>query len=943
MKLRSYQKQVEADQQIRKTASEVDEIRRSIQRKTAELELKKEKAAWEKFRVALNESVPPYELVRDGSSNAIYSITSCDQLINALIGLKTFRAPDDLPYLKSYAAKNSGDFRKTIHEILDSLRQCDYKPMKPGDFLRFSGKAILLSSVKNALKYEYKFDEVHVCASRVIYVDCDWNMGAKNVALSAPQIRVVGGRRRIATSGKDAATISEKKADDARHAGANGDHGAHGAAGESAGHVTIKCDQLVGALHIEANGGQGADGQDGGDGRNGRDGSDGSDGHATKPDEGIGFWNVGLRSRDSLKSVDEGTTGRSGMAGGCGGEKGLGGQGGLKGSVCLAIANGEDCTTEARDGRDGQDGNPGSGGIGGKGGWNGRDHAYVFTPKYTWGLGLSGDWHSERGRLKIYPIINKNDVCHGYRLTKLSDDNGRATDGENGHQLQGTRAQSTRKRATQTKQMSTVQHCWDASASSCEQEISADIASQVDSIRRLEAEQRNKESQLELEQEKSCQVATRMSEILQQKAAVERERQDASSRVDQLLRNETQLAERKNQLSQNVQQLQQVVAQQNETDRLLQQQAQAQEASIKQLAQVSKQLAVEERQAIDQKRAEVGQASAKHVQAQQQFSRAQEKVAKVTVQKQSTEKAVIDKRAFVSQCHESINVRCKTIQESGQKILQYAERLENLKKWEHLKDKVVAEAQLAQRVSQQIQRIGQAPEIDSDELIVTPQTHPTDVVSAQEIQFLDEMISNFGASSADARKVLALSSLAQQLALQINKAETWASIRRIVQHPDTKVDLVECLAAISANAGIVHLIESNGAQRVTECIRKAVTKENLPADTTRVMYLFSRHPWQYQDIRKLIKQLEKIDSHPQVVEGLTKLLVHRIVAIISEMVQKCVPETPVDGSLVEAMLCDVSDFCIVQGREVSIGSFYDDLVSRLKGTKTLANVQGILE
>ena len=288
-------------------------------------------------------------------------------------------------------------------------------------------------------------------------------MASTNVALSAPNIHVIGGGNTINISGKDAPMRHQKsKANNASRKGENGDHGANGAAGQSAGHFSIDCERLAGRLLIVARGGNGSDGQDGGDGCPGTCGSDGKDGEIKdRPSAGWDFWNAAFRDRKNLKRFSKGSDGTAGRPGGSGGNAGAGGRGGSKGIVTVSIDHGRSNLKEdSRDGSDGRDGNPGKGAEGGGGGRNGRDRALVFVPKGCTG----GRWVEDCGDLRVREkrYFNKKWIDHvtGYEIEKRSNDKGYASRGQHG--FNGKRADQRQKQtATAKNRLRSVQHIWE--------------------------------------------------------------------------------------------------------------------------------------------------------------------------------------------------------------------------------------------------------------------------------------------------------------------------------------------------------------------------------------------------------------------------------------------------------------------------------------------------
>ena len=395
----------------------------------------KELLAWMKFQDQLRKCVPSYELAIMKPAKVIdifLIINDPVQLVNAIFEKFSINLLDR-DSLQGYVAKNANPSIDKMHEILEeSFSEPQWSSAEQSTY-RVTGSALVLSQIERNLPSEC--NEIHICASKIIYADCDWKHSGMNVALSAPRICIAEKSRiEINTDGQDAEPFSERKAEKGKRPGESGDDGGHGGAGGHAGDVLIECDNLDGRIEISACGGDGADGQDGGDGNDGIMGTDGRDGVLDQShSEGFAFWNRGFRSRDGLLIKDDGTEGTVGQNGGKGGNAGSGGSGGKAGEVNLKINIGrENCTYNNTDGIDGQNGQPGEGGKGGGGGVHGRTRAKGFTIKDCWLF--SGKWVEEVGKLEYKTYFNYFDNVLGYEIIKLADDKGRAKNGEKGQQ-----------------------------------------------------------------------------------------------------------------------------------------------------------------------------------------------------------------------------------------------------------------------------------------------------------------------------------------------------------------------------------------------------------------------------------------------------------------------------------------------------------------------------
>ena len=436
---------------------------------------KRETNAWLNLKLQLNQCIPPYNLFKTRRNTVFINRLDTEQKLNNVNGLVDYVINelelkiDHKMDLKSYVGHLSGaeqSVKDLITTAADLVTEPQYDMVQQSRW-RVSGPVLLLSQILSRIlekknRAGNSCQEIHICASRVIYVDCDWFISGMSVALSAPHVRVEGASiRTIKTSGNNAEEFSDRQAKHGNSTGLSGEHGKDGAAGGTAGHFSISCAHLSnGQLQVVANGGYGADGQHGGNGANGQNGYDGSDGEIDSPKSAdeydINVWGV-----DKYK-VANGKSGKSGTPGGNGGWAGTGGQGGHGGHIFWNIsATGKSnfCKPENSRGADGRQGNAGEGGRGGYGGRNGLDRAQVHNT-YTWLPG--GKWTGiESGDLIIRSYRKYGEDI--YYVEKRASDNGRASNGENGHR--GKSAAEQKRMAATTKQMiSEVQHIWNSDA-----------------------------------------------------------------------------------------------------------------------------------------------------------------------------------------------------------------------------------------------------------------------------------------------------------------------------------------------------------------------------------------------------------------------------------------------------------------------------------------------
>ncbi|KAI9552446.1 hypothetical protein GHT06_022812 [Daphnia sinensis] len=461
-----------------------------IMQKRELLKSKTEQLEWDRFRLLLHGLPPPLEITKCGRNHKLFAIdtdaTADALLTDVLEELKLSelfqKQGGNVPLLMSYARQNSFKVLAEIRRILDMMVTKPINSMSNQTW-RFNGCALLLSHIynqwmtKNSSSSEHRCEEITIEASRVIYIDMDWMTPGMSLALSSPRIEAVGTgiRRVIDLSGKDAKRTIPEKANDGRDAGLSGDDGEHGAAGESAGHLSINCDTYLGMpLVIRARGGNGSNGQNGGDGKPGINGQNGRDGELQpkeKVDQDFDFiplryyWNFpkSVYQYYSGKKYDTchlvlGEPGTPGKSGGSGGSGGCGGQGGFAGEVEVECNTGGNLIdkTQKENGKNGTDGKPGKSAKGGEGGRNGLDSARVFETDsdsldpWFW---VAGKWREAKGKLKIERIMRKSNQSEqiGSRIIVVAQDSGRATDGERGEDGQNAdqshQVHSTPKRA----------------------------------------------------------------------------------------------------------------------------------------------------------------------------------------------------------------------------------------------------------------------------------------------------------------------------------------------------------------------------------------------------------------------------------------------------------------------------------------------------------------
>uniref|UniRef100_A0A0P6FGI2 Helicase c-terminal domain containing protein n=2 Tax=Daphnia magna TaxID=35525 RepID=A0A0P6FGI2_9CRUS len=473
-----------------------------IMQKRELLKSKTEQLEWDRFRLLLHGLPPPLEIAKHGRNHKLFAIDTDDTadalLTDVLEELKLLelfeKQGGNSQLLMSYARQNSSKVLAEIRRILDKMVTEPINSMSNQTW-RFSGCALLLSHIynqwmtKNSSSSEHRCEEITIEASRVIYIDMDWKTPGLSLALSSPRIEAVGTgiRREIDLSGEDAKQTIPEKANDGRDAGLSGDDGEHGAAGQSAGHLSINCDTYLGMqLVIHARGGNGSNGQNGGDGKTGINGQNGRDGEL-QPKEKVNqdfdfiplryYWNFPksvyqyysgkIYNTGHLVPGEPGTPGKSGGSAGSGG---CGGQGGFAGEVEVECGTGRNriAIAQNKNGKDGMDGKPGKSAKGGEGGRNGLDSARVFATDsdsldpWFW---VAGKWHEAKGKLKIERIMRESNQSEqiGSRIIVVAQDSGRATDGERGEDGQDA-DQSHQKKSTPKRAMVEAGASWRSDA-----------------------------------------------------------------------------------------------------------------------------------------------------------------------------------------------------------------------------------------------------------------------------------------------------------------------------------------------------------------------------------------------------------------------------------------------------------------------------------------------
>jgi hypothetical protein len=540
---------------LQKSDSQLSRAAMLVLTKRNNLQKKKEKLAWDRFRSLLSGSLPRYELARQRRNHRIFgdqysNVTDfADDVINEFVLKEKFiKKEDDLSNLKSFIEHNTSDAKTEIVRILEDMVK---EPMQitTNPKWKFDGNVLVLSQILDKVKPKMPLtcEEIHICATSVLYIDCDWVIPGISLGISAPRVETVG-QRTIDTSGHHAKQIGNKNARDGVGPGVSGDKGLNGDAGQSAGHISIQCDTFYGSkLSIRACGGNGADGQNGGNGMPGSDGKDGEDAKLKPPaevDQNYSYIPLTLLkwvpvwgavevirsivhyfqgSQFAIKYLEKGSEGERGISGGSGGPGGWGGEGGKRGKIDIQCQLGSNLIEPvvAEDGEDGKNGTSGKGATGGKGGRNGWDAARVFTPNdlNPW-FYISGDWVEDRGNLSIQDVhCTSNNAVLGCRIVKKDEDKAAAANGQHGED--GKLSESSEKNKTVPKKtMSKVNADWKkqestASVTDLEQSIQADAAS----LQSAEAAaQRHEElSKASEETEKQARAAAEQQQANEQK------------------------------------------------------------------------------------------------------------------------------------------------------------------------------------------------------------------------------------------------------------------------------------------------------------------------------------------------------------------------------------------------------------------------------------------
>ena len=429
-------KEKQAHQKLKEKFEKERQALKDLEQKNLE---KKEELAWASFKITLEDATPTFDLVSKGKSLPIFELKAADLLKYICKNFNITTSSDLQNYVYKHTKTTEIEMKKILESFIQEPSISDY-----GTCRQISGKAILLSHIKT--KFDHKMEEVHLNASKIIYIDCDVVYKGASVALSAPLIKALMGTRQICTTGSNAQGFSNSKACNGNRSGVSGDHGQNGQAGESAGHVRIQCRELCGFVNISANGGNGADGQDGGDGANGENGYNGQDGHISKPD--YSWW----KFENTCRTFSGGTPGKAGQTGGNGGRNGLGGAGGQPGNIQLDIEKGKNnCCINSNPGQQGKDGNYGNGGIGGKGGRNGIDRGYAHENR------LGAEYQFGEGNIEFHRCTSWQG--DGYTIVVKSSNKGYATDGQHG--AKGSKSnENQRNTSREKKQISKVNFAW---------------------------------------------------------------------------------------------------------------------------------------------------------------------------------------------------------------------------------------------------------------------------------------------------------------------------------------------------------------------------------------------------------------------------------------------------------------------------------------------------
>lgn len=301
-------------------------------------------------------------------------------------------------YICDTKQENANEDFATLKKIIQSNIELPTIQGLSGDTVEIVGKNIVLSELLDRSEIDASVckdkTSIRVQATGKIYIDCDLNdvrWKGKNIIICAPSIEVMTAST-IDVSGRNSLPHAQSKAKNG-NTGMNGEDGEHGLAGESAGNVCIKANNIINGdkLTIIANGGNGANGQDGGDGGEGQDGYDGADGK-TEPLEGT----------SEVINIKEGTNGSAGKKGGNGGRAGLGGEGGFGGIIDIYVVDeqGNEKIVWKNTGKSGQDGVSGKFGVGGAGGKSGVDGVDDGRAWLSRGWGWQGEYINKKGKLE---------------------------------------------------------------------------------------------------------------------------------------------------------------------------------------------------------------------------------------------------------------------------------------------------------------------------------------------------------------------------------------------------------------------------------------------------------------------------------------------------------------------------------------------------------------
>jgi len=559
-----------------------------------------------------------------------------------------------------------------------------------------SGPFLLLSQIKE--KIGSKCQEIHICASRVIYVDCDWTVSGTSVGLSAPHVRVVGAKRTIDTSGLNADEFCERQASHAKRNGESGNHGADGAAGGSAGHFSLDCAYLShGKLGVIAKGGDGADGQHGGNGAAGLNGTDGQDGKISSdaPESGSSYFG----RFSCLKYFSVGSKGEAGTAGGNGGHAGVGGQGGYKGIVSINIkTSGKDkvdCVVS--NGANGQDGNPGKGAPGGSGGRNGVDRAKVYNCSP-----FSGYWTSvESGDLYLIEQKNIFGGVIGYEIDKRSNNRGHASNGENGHRGKAASEQQG-KTATPKKSMSKVQNNWSCDVINSRQQQNVLTDKEVTELSRLETNIRLLENERATLLRKEREIEQKLKSVKKQKEETDQMKELGLSAARNLEEETAQLEIMKQQTREKLQQHNSTLRKTEAEATGMKKAMQSRQAEVEQVDRFTAQLDSD----LANEKSRLDQISAKKKQADGQVNKTQCVADSLKSSISKDKQTLMEEHHFVQQISNAVADNEASIQLNRQHRLDNEEKKKKLASMEGLKDKILSKARIV--TQHRVERIAYA-------------------------------------------------------------------------------------------------------------------------------------------------------------------------------------------------------------------------------------------